>query len=144
MNVIAFQFMAFPHQYPVFMVSCNPAYSAFPTLISITPLVGSFCSSSRIAPKFSSVTTVYSGQIFRSYALLLQWTLNSWICSLVSCDLYLPMNSAQLGDEASVLVICLLSAFKVGLEDVSRMRNSWRLEGGIVKRMGNDIVVMLI
>jgi hypothetical protein len=47
------------------------------------------------------------------------------------------MNSAQLGDDAIVDVICLLRDFREVWEDVEREIISWRLEGGRVKRRGN-------
>ena len=56
------------------------------------------------------------------------------------CD----VHSAQLGLEEIVDVICALSDFNVILEDVSRSRNSWRFEGGIVKRRGRDIVAAVV
>jgi hypothetical protein len=39
-------------------------------------------------------------------------------------------------------VICALSDFNVILDEVSRSRNSWRFDGGIVKRRGRDIIAV--
>lgn len=54
------------------------------------------------------------------------------------------VHSAQLGLEDIVVVICALSDFNVILEDVSSRRNSWRFEGGSVKRRGRDIVAAVV
>lgn len=53
------------------------------------------------------------------------------------------VHSAQLGLEEIVLEICALSDFNVILEDVSRRRNSWRFEGGRVKRSGRDMIALV-
>lgn len=65
------------------------------------------------------------------------------MCSL-ACNVWFDVHSAQLGLEEIVEVICALSDFNVILEDVSRRRNSWRLEGGSVKRRGSDMVAIVI
>jgi hypothetical protein len=123
----------------------STSYSGFPIFISKTPITGFAFSSSRIAGKLSSVTTVYSGHIFPSRVFVSQCILNSWIVSpLLSGDLCLAMNSAQLGEEETTDEICLLSDFRVILDDVSRSRNSWRLLGGSVKRRGRDMFVVLV
>ena len=49
-----------------------------------------------------------------------------------------------MGLEEIVEVICALSDFNVILEDVSSRRNSWRFDGGIVKRRGRDIVAVAV
>jgi hypothetical protein len=64
------------------------------------------------------------------------------MCSL-ACNVWFDVHSAQLGLEEIVEVICALSDFNVILEDVSRRRNSWRLEGGSVKRRGRDMVAIV-
>ena len=53
------------------------------------------------------------------------------------------VHSAQLGESFMVDVICLFSALRVGLLDVSRRMTSWRLEGGRVnmRGMGEDDMV---
>lgn len=66
---------------PVLSSSQSPSLThSSPTLTSKTPLPGSAPSTAKIAPRLSSVTIVYSGQILASRVLLLsQCTRSCWM-----------------------------------------------------------------
>jgi hypothetical protein len=64
--------------------------------------------------------------------------------SYLVCGVLFDVHSTQLGLEEIAEEICALRDFSVILEEVSKRRNSWRFEGGIVKRRGRDMFAIAV